>query len=206
MPKCTITATLMCAGNRRSEMTKIKSVKGLNWGPAAIGNATWTGVRLRDVLIRAGINEDDDTYKHVQFEGIDLDVTGKSYGASIQFWRAIDKRADVILAYEMNGVALPKDHGFPLRVVVPGVVGARNVKWLEKISVSKDESDSHWQQNDYKGFAPCVDYDTVDFSKAPAIQELPVISAICKPIDGDTVTVDDGHIFVTLGREVVKRL
>lgn len=66
LPKHTITATIMCAGNRRSEMTKIKPVKGLSWGAAAIGNATWTGVRLRDVLAMAGVDEDDKTFKHVQ--------------------------------------------------------------------------------------------------------------------------------------------
>ncbi|RZC37714.1 sulfite oxidase, mitochondrial [Asbolus verrucosus] len=195
-PKHTITATIMCAGNRRSEMTKEKPVKGLNWGPAAVGNATWAGVRLRDVLKKSGINEDDKKWKHVQFEGVDFDPTGKTYGASIPFWKAIDKRGDVILAYEMNGSPIPRDHGFPIRVIVPGVVGARNVKWLGKITVSENESDSHWQQNDYKGFSPSTNWDTVDFSKSPAIQELPVISAICTPSANEVVKVQDGHILV----------
>ncbi|KAB0801630.1 hypothetical protein PPYR_03816 [Photinus pyralis] len=195
LQKHTITATIMCAGNRRSEMSKLKTVKGLDWGCAAIGNATYTGVRLRDVLDKVGIKEGSD-YKHVQFEGLDTDSTGKSYGASIPFWRAVDKKCDVLLAYEMNGKPLPKDHGFPIRVVVPGVVGARNVKWLGKIVVSQNESDSHWQQNDYKGFSPSIDWDNVDFSTAPAIQELPVTSAICKPAPGSTVKIEDGCIFV----------
>ncbi|CAG9861184.1 unnamed protein product [Phyllotreta striolata] len=196
LPKKTITATIMCAGNRRSDMIKHKPVKGLNWGPAAIGTATWTGVPLRDVLISAGLKEDDDKFKHVQFEGGDSDVTGKMYGASIPIWRALDKRGDVLLAYEMNGVPIPRDHGFPIRVIVPGVVGARNVKWLEKITVSDKESDSHWQQNDYKGFSPSTDWDTVDFTKSPAIQELPVISAICQPSEGSTVKVEQDKITV----------
>lgn len=67
---------------------------------------------------------------------------------------------------------------------------------LGKIVVSEKESDSHWQQNDYKGFSPSTDYDNVDFSKAPAIQELPVISAICKPSHGETVKVENGYITV----------
>lgn len=66
----------------------------------------------------------------------------------------MDPRGDVILAYEMNGVPLPRDHGYPLRVIVPGVVGARNVKWLGRILISTKESDSHWQQGDYKGRKP----------------------------------------------------
>lgn len=51
----------------------------------------------------------------------------------------------------MNGEPIPRDHGYPVRAIAPGVVGARNVKWLGRIELSKDESDSHWQQNDYKG-------------------------------------------------------
>nr|CAI5859725.1 unnamed protein product [Callosobruchus analis] len=196
MPKKTITATIMCAGNRRSEMVKVKPVKGLNWGPAAVGTATWTGVPLHDVLKKAGLDRFDDKYKHVQFEAEDVDVTGKNYGASIPIWKAVDERGDVLLAYEMNGSPLPRDHGYPVRVIVPGVVGARNVKWLSKIVVSEHESTSHWQQNDYKGFSPCTDWESADFTKSPAIQELPVTSAICKPCDGDTVGIVDGKIFV----------
>jgi sulfite oxidase len=55
--------------------------------------------------------------------------------------------------------------------------------------VSEEESTSHWQRSDYKGFSPSVDWDTVDFTKSPAIQELPVTSAICNPVHGDTVTL-----------------
>jgi len=55
----------------------------------------------------------------------------------------------------MNGKELPRDHGFPIRIVAPGIVGARNVKWLGKIIVSDEESSSHWQRNDYKGTVIC---------------------------------------------------
>lgn len=195
LKKHTITATIMCAGNRRGDMTKIRPVKGLNWGPCAIGNAKWTGVRLSDVLKQAKI-ENVEKYKHIQFEGYDYDVTGTQYGASIPIWRGLDERAEVLLAYEMNGVDIPPDHGYPIRVIVPGVVGARNVKWLGKIVISELESPSHWQQNDYKGFSPSTDWDTVDFKKSPAIQELPVISAICIPGEGETVKLDDGKLFI----------
>lgn len=63
-----------------------------------------------------------------------------------------------------------------------------------RIILSENESDAHWQQNDYKGFSPNVDWDTVDFKKSPAIQELPVISAICEPAEGQKVKVVDGKI------------
>ncbi|XP_053998364.1 sulfite oxidase, mitochondrial isoform X1 [Hylaeus anthracinus] len=193
-PKYTITSAVMCGGNRRSEMAQEKQLKGLSWGVGAVGNATWTGARLCDVLEDLEINEDN--YDHVQFEGYDLDPSGTPYGASIPISRALDPRADVILAYEMNGQPIPRDHGFPIRVIVPGVVGARNVKWLGKIIISKEESHSQWQRGDYKGFSPSIDWDNVDFSKAPAIQEMPVISAICKPEPSETVKVKNGKINV----------
>lgn len=195
-PKHTITAVIECGGNRRMEIAKVRPVKGLSWGAAAISNATWSGARLCDVLRAAGVTEENTRAKHVQFEGLDLDPTSFPFGASIPLWRALDPRSEVLLAYEMNGETLPRDHGYPLRVIVPGVVGARNVKWVGRIIVSEEESQSHWQQKDYKGFAPNVDWDTVDFSKSPAIQEMPVVSAICQPGDGETVHPKDGRITI----------
>ncbi|XP_069826602.1 sulfite oxidase, mitochondrial [Dendropsophus ebraccatus] len=210
-PRQEVTATLQCAGNRRSEMNAIKPVKGLDWGASAISTAHWAGVWLRDVLSDAGYTEDMPNMQHVHFEGLDQDITGTKYGASISFKHAMSKDHEVLLAYEMNGEELPKDHGFPLRVIVPGVVGARNVKWLGRIVVSKEESPSHWQQNDYKGFNPCVDWDTVDFSSAPAIQDLPVQSAITEPRPGEKISVDyDGKVTIKGyawsggGREIVR--
>ncbi|OAD59884.1 putative sulfite oxidase, mitochondrial [Eufriesea mexicana] len=193
-PKYTITSAIMCGGNRRSEMAKEKQLRGLSWGIGAVGNAIWTGARLCDILKDLKINEDD--YNHVQFEGYDLDPSGTPYSASIPIHKGMDCRADVILAYEMNGQIIPRDHGFPVRVIVPGVVGARNVKWLAKIIVTKEESQSQWQQRDYKAFSPSTDWDNVDFSTAPAIQEMPVISAICKPEPSETIKVINGKINV----------
>lgn len=87
----------------------------------------------------------------------------------------------------MNGNPLTRDHGYPLRAIVPGTVGARNVKWLGRVALSDEESPSFWQQHDYKGFNPSVDWDTADFSSSPAIQELPVQSKICVPVNNETV-------------------
>jgi len=205
----TVVATLQCAGNRRSEQNRIKKVRGLEWTGGAISNAEWKGVMLIDVLRetakKIGVTDPhieewiEKNFEHVQFEGADKDPALATYGASIPIDRAVERRSEVILAFEMNGKPLPRDHGYPVRVVVPGVVGARNVKWLNKIVVSKHESDSHWQQKDYKGFNSSIDWDNVNFKVMPAIQDLPVCSAICEPSNQSTLppsVLDQGELVV----------
>ena len=185
--QCTITAAVQCGGNRRSAMSKVKHVRGLSWGPAAISNARWTGVKLRDVLAYAGLSEKQKDLHHVQFEGLDHDLSGDHYGASIPIEKALSPEGDVLLAFEMNGEPLPMDHGYPLRVIVPGTVGARNVKWLSAIFVSTEESPSFWQQNDYKVFSPNVTVESADYKTVRSMQEMPVQSAISEPRDGSSV-------------------
>ncbi|CAM9984905.1 unnamed protein product, partial [Discosporangium mesarthrocarpum] len=138
-PQTKVVTAIQCAGNRRKDMTDVKPVKGLGWSYAAVSNCEWTGVRLRDVLAYVGMDVDDpgrSNINHIQFEGLDRDMT-TCYGSSIPVDKAADPRGDVILAFEMNGEPIPQDHGFPVRAVVPGVVGARNVKWLSKVSAPR---------------------------------------------------------------------
>ncbi|XP_071479700.1 sulfite oxidase, mitochondrial-like [Diadema antillarum] len=188
----TVMATLMCAGNRRTEMASIKKVRGVGWGHAAISNAIWRGPRLRDVLLNAGIEKLESQWEdlHVDFEGVDICKENRGYGSSIPLMKAMDPRGDVIIALEMNGSELPRDHGYPMRMVVPGIVGARSVKWLKSICVMAQESTNYYQKRDYKLFPPHVDWDTVDdwWDKAPAIQELPVQGAIIQPKQGEAIT------------------
>ncbi|VDM46102.1 unnamed protein product [Toxocara canis] len=191
----TISATLQCAGNRRVEMAKFKKVQGLAWKGQAIGNAKWTGVRLRDVLISAGINPNDKRLKHVRFSGADNDGEGHYYGASISFTKAMDE--DTILAYRMNDEDIPRDHGYPLRLIAPGIVGARQVKWLTGIHISDEESDTQWQKKDYRALPPTIGHnDPQDFSLVPAIQEYPVQSAFCRPSVNTKIHRSDGEIEV----------
>ncbi|KIW95238.1 uncharacterized protein Z519_03822 [Cladophialophora bantiana CBS 173.52] len=214
-----ITATLQCSGNRRKHMTAgARPAIGLQWDVGAISNAQWTGVRLSDVLRDAGfpVNDSDSEHaKHVQF------VAAEAYGASIPIEKAVDPRGDVMLAYEMNGKPLPPDHGYPLRVLVPGHTAARSVKWIEKIVLSEEESQSQWQRRDYKCFGPNKTAKDVDWSSAPAIQETPVQSAITSikeisrsswqgrrslqkyGLDEDAIKVD-GYAFSGGGREIIR--
>ncbi|KAK6065426.1 oxidoreductase molybdopterin binding domain-containing protein [Seiridium cupressi] len=172
----TITSVLQCSGNRRKDMTEYaRKTNGLQWGVGAISCARWEGVRLRDVLVDAGLAADNlpEDAQHVQFSALE------AYGASIPIHAALDPRGDVLLAFKMNDMPLPPDHGFPVRVVVPGTVAARCVKWLNKIAISDEESHTSWQRRDYKCFGP-NETQNLDWDKYKSIQEMPVTSAITK--------------------------
>lgn len=175
----TVMATLQCAGNRRSELNALRPVSGDPWSAGAIGNAAWTGVPLAEVLRAAGAAKD--AALHVAFEGADHLDPAVRFGASIPMPKAADP--DVLLAYAMNGQPLAAEHGFPLRVVVPGFAGVRCVKWLTGIAVTREPSPSPVQRHDYKLFPPETTPETADWTAAPTINEMPLTSAICSPAD-----------------------
>jgi sulfite oxidase len=191
-PQHTVVAGMQCGGNRRREMSQVRHVNGLDWDRAAIGNVVWTGPKLRDILLAAGVDRDcrklEDPTKpkrapwHVQFEGADRDEQGNPYGGSIEACRALSEEKDVIIATKMNHKPIPVDHGYPVRAVVPGVVGSRSVKWLERIIVHPDESMSFWQRRDYKAFGPATDWSNMDYDSNPSVQEMPVQAAILRPL------------------------
>ena len=198
-PHTTVPATIQCAGNRRRGMSKVRGVDGLMWDSTAISTAEWTGVKLSDLLRHVGASEDfvrRHGYKHVVFEGLDGGLDG-NYGASVSYDRAFDPDADVLLAWEMNGAELPKDHGYPIRVVAPGLVGARSVKWLKSITISPEESQSIWQQKDYKNIGPTfLNRMTAAGAakEAPPVREMPVQSAILIPDDNEEVDLKDNRL------------
>lgn len=181
------TATLTCAGNRRGEFSKVKKVGGVQWDAGAIGNAEWQGVRLADVLKAAGVKTEA---KHVWFEGRDQ-VTEKNetfpFGGSIPIDKALvtTSTGAALLATKMNGQPLTPAHGFPLRSVVPGFIGARSVKWLHKITVADRPSPNHFVADVYK----LVPEDNAELiAKTTPIYEFTLNSAICVPGSGATVT------------------
>jgi len=187
-----VDSVIQCSGNRRSDLKRIKEIKGLDWKVGAIGNARWTGVRLIDLLKSLGIDSEkyqEQIIKHIQMEGLDCDMSGQSYGASISSDLVFDQKKNVILAYQMNGEPLTRDHGYPVRLVAPGVTGARNVKWLSKVILSHEESNSHWQRKDYKSFSPNVDMFNLNFDESASVQDTPVQSAICDPADGERISL-----------------
>lgn len=141
-----IAVALACDGNRRMELNMIKKSNGFNWGSGGVSCAYWKGPLLRDVLLSAGIPEHltalGSKWYWVNFEGADEPSEGK-YSTCIPFEYAMDTTNDVLLAYEMNDLPLPPDHGYPVRLIVPRYVGGRCVKWLRRIWISNKENDSY---------------------------------------------------------------
>lgn len=185
-PRRSITAVMQCAGNRRADMGKFKSVSGDAWRIGAISNAAWGGVGLAEVLRAAGLKESGDL--HVAFAAHDdIEEEGErfKYGVSIPLAKALAPES--LIAFEMKGGPLPPAHGFPLRVVVPGYAGVRSPKWLASITVQDRPSDNHIQQKEYRLFPPDVTKQTVDVSKGPFINDMPLNSAILFPSDGDAI-------------------
>ena len=122
------------------------------WGPGATGTATWTGVALADVLALA---EPRDAAAYVGFEGADLSPEAKppqQFGGSVPLDKAV--RPEVLLAWSMNGEPLAPVHGAPVRVVVPGYIGARSVKWLTRIELRAEPWPGYFQDVVYRLLAP----------------------------------------------------
>lgn len=154
-----VPVTLVCAGNRRKEQNMVQQTIGFNWGPAAVSTSVWRGVRLSDILRRCGIMSRKGGAANVCFEGAeDLPGGGGSkYGTSIMREVAMDPSRDIMLAYMQNGEHLMPDHGFPVRVIIPGFIGGRMVKWLKRIVVTPEQSESYYHYKDNRVLPSHVD-------------------------------------------------
>jgi DMSO/TMAO reductase YedYZ molybdopterin-dependent catalytic subunit len=146
LPSTTLVATMECAGNGRAAL----SPRPLSqpWLLEAVGTGAWRGVSLRQVLESAGIVQGA---TEVIFTGLDHGIEGgveQDYARSLPLEEA--RHDEVLLAYELNGQALPPQHGFPLRLVVPGWYGMTNVKWLSRISVTAQPFKGYQQERGYR--------------------------------------------------------
>lgn len=178
MPKVELVGVMECAGNGRAFYTP--RMPGLQWTNGGVGNARWAGVRLADVLKKAGIKA---TAKHIVFDGADVPVgTMPKFQRSIPVKKALDP--DTMLAYEMNGQALPLSHGAPLRVVVPGWGGDCWVKWVTGIQVLDHEFEGFFMKTGYrhpgKGVPPGT---AVDPAQMKPVESVRVKSVIATPKD-----------------------
>jgi len=217
---------------------------GTPWDQGAISTAKWGGARLVDVLILASeqlakdgkensvqpiIKGDDEgdllhtlknlqtlidqnpNLRHLRFKSLD------GMRASIDIIKALNPFGDVLIVYEMNGEPLPRDHGFPLRVIVPGYAAVRNVKWLSELELAGEQAEGMWQRGlNYKVLPPSVtDAKDVDLEKMPGLGEVSIFSAISdvtlnldygsKMVPGETVMVKaSGWAWAGGGRNIVR--
>ena len=145
-PAAEHTVTMECAGNGRARLEP--RVVSQPWLLEAVGTARWRGTPLAPLLEEAGVPEGT---VEVLFTGLDRGVEGGEVQA---FQRALTledaTREEVLLAYEMNGSPLPPQHGFPLRLVVPGWYGMTNVKWLSRIELLAEPFDGYQQSWSYR--------------------------------------------------------
>ncbi|KAK3939189.1 hypothetical protein QBC46DRAFT_438367 [Diplogelasinospora grovesii] len=126
-----IPIALACTGNRRKELNLMRKTKGASNAASTVGCAYWKGPLLRDVLLSAGVPEK-------------MPAGKRFWETSIPFEYCMDPTNDVLLAMYMNDVPLPPDYGYPVRVMIPGYIGGRCVKWLKKIWISDHENTSHY--------------------------------------------------------------
>lgn len=230
-PTITLPVTLVCAGNRRKEQNMVTKGLGFNWGAAGVSTGLFTGVYLADILEyckpKNPLYSSYPSYdtpvpgraRHVIFEGADELPKGK-YGTSQRLNWACDRAKGMLIAWGLNGEDLSPDHGYPLRLVVPGQIGGRMVKWLQRIEVSDRESQHHLHFFDNKLLPTEVTADqarTEDkwwYDPKYIINDLNVNAAICSPahdqvvsLASDTATKPlaiEGYAYTGGGRRITR--
>ena len=197
-----IPATLECAGNNRNFLEP--KVKGVQWGLGAVGTAEWTGVPLSILLDRAIVRP---SAYEVILEGADrgkLDDP-KSPAGELKFARSIplEKASSVLLAYKMNDIELPPEHGFPVRAIVPGWYAMASIKWLQRIIVTDQPFNGYFQTLDYAFWKR-----RGDMVERVPLSELQTKAEIARPAEGEIVPANS-HVRVqgaawTTNGEIIK--
>ncbi|TPX14960.1 uncharacterized protein E0L32_004790 [Thyridium curvatum] len=191
--------TLVCAGNRRKEQNVVRKTKGFSWGAAGLSTALWTGVPLGDLIARAMPKRGA---RYVCFEGADKLPNGY-YGTSIKLNWAIDPNRGVLVAHKMNGDALHPDHGKPLRIVIPGQIGGRSVKWLKRIIVTSEPSDNWYHIYDNRVLPTMItpeasaDLPETWADERYAIYDLNTNSAPCYPAHDERLSLVNATVETT---------
>jgi DMSO/TMAO reductase YedYZ molybdopterin-dependent catalytic subunit len=190
MPAVDVTAVCQCSGNRRGLFDP--HVPGVQWGYGAMGCALWKGIRLKDVLDRAGLRS----------EALEIVLAGTDKGAvdrtppfikSIPVWKAVEDTT--LIAYEMNGQPLPHWNGFPARIVVPGWTATYWMKHIARIDVVTKPFDGFWMRSAYRiplGKFPMVArFASQETTVNTPITEMVVNALMTSHADGATVPA--GH-------------
>ncbi|MBV8504986.1 MAG: molybdopterin-dependent oxidoreductase [Alphaproteobacteria bacterium] len=183
-----ITAVCQCAGNRRG--LSHPHVPGIEWGLGAMGNAVWRGVRLKDLLAKAGLRKET---VEIVVNGADGPVTDKTpdFVKSIPLWKALDE--NTIVAHQMNGQPLPHFNGFPARLIVPGWTATYWMKHLVTIEAAAKTFDGFWMKAAYRiptGKFPIAQHFLSQMTAAnEPITEIVVNSVIAFPADNQQLRV-----------------
>eukprot|EP00878_Enallax_costatus_P007550 GHUV01007906.1.p1 GENE.GHUV01007906.1~~GHUV01007906.1.p1 ORF type:complete len:671 (+),score=147.74 GHUV01007906.1:203-2215(+) len=155
-----ITAYLACTGTRRKELRQVKAVQGSDMGRTTVANSHWTGIPLHKVLeklqVQAGAH-------WVWFSGPDGELPGgRAYETCLELERCLNPADDVLLAFKQNDRFLTPDHGFPVRLITPGLAGGRQIKWLTHIHICDKPSTNHYQIHDNRRFPESIDRDMAE--------------------------------------------
>lgn len=177
LPRVTQIAVVECAGNGRSFYEP--HLPGMQWKYGGVANGKWTGVRFADVMTKAGGMKDSG--KHILFDGLDTPI-----GKQPKFQRTVEvKKAlhpDTILAYQLNDADIPVEHGYPLRLIVPGWAGDSWVKWVRHIEVLDHEFDGFWMKTAYRHpVKPVAPGTAVPPDQMVPVTDLAVKSVIATP-------------------------
>jgi nitrate reductase (NAD(P)H) len=213
-PTRELPVTLVCAGNRQKEQHMIRPTIGYHWGPGGASTNVYKGVLLRDLLLHAGVTDADIRQGyHVEFMGV-ADVPNQDdrdpgplteepreelvrYGTSIPLARALNPSYDVLVAYQANGQHLLPDQGFPVRVIIPGYVGERMIKWLKQINIIPHETKNHYHYPDSRILPPHVTAEESltgqwCYKQEYIFKEVNINSVITQPDHNETVSFSAG--------------
>lgn len=206
-PAMTLPCLIVCAGNRRKEQNMYEKTIGFGWGAAGLSNSLWTGVPLRVLLAEVGVTRVTAKRRFVCFEGPKGELPNGpegTYGTSIPLCKALDPAEDVMVCYAQNGEALRPDHGFPVRLLIPGFIGGRMIKFLTKITVTEEPSDNYYHFRDNRIMPPGVDPALADkenwWEKPEYIfNELNINSAISSPAHDEVIPMNAGDKYTVKG-------
>ncbi|EJF63681.1 hypothetical protein DICSQDRAFT_101612 [Dichomitus squalens LYAD-421 SS1] len=195
-----IPVTFGCDGNRRKELNMIKKTSAFNYTAAAVSTSLWRGVMVRDLILASGLQDQpDDERWYLHFEGADAPSEGP-YATSMPLMHAMNPANDVMLVFGQNGRVLHPDHGYPLRIIIPGWVGGRQVKWLKKLWVAKKPNRSHYHIWDNRLLPSMIDSRDHPFGSAfyhhesTECNEQCLQSVIVKPAHDELIPLDEGNL------------
>lgn len=180
LPNRSLLVPLECAGNGRTTLDPL--VSGTQWGLGAIAQAEFTGTSLSNILDLVHPAEQS---KEVVFTGADRGEvrTGETTNYTRSLPLDIARHPDVLLVWEMNSQPLPRDHGFPLRLLVPGWYGMASVKWLQDIRLAAAPFEGFFQKDDY------VYSESEALSEGAPVRDMRVRSLIVSHTDGETLPI-----------------